>query len=385
MNFFEQFILHYGQEGLALAIVILLTLAVQLYYYVVRFGSIPNYRIIKHQERLKQVPPVSVIIPMFGENKAFIEDQLPRLMAQTGVDYEIVVVYVGSDRDFYDDLRQRSHAFPHLSTTKIEYNPHYPITVKTALNVGIKGAHYDHVIFSTTDAYPASERWISLMAKGFTRGEVVLGYCGIEPGKGLGRYLMRMSRMLGSALWISSAIARQPYRGVRHAIGLVKSKYFEVNGFGHLDKTIGEDDLFVQQIATPDNTVVVLAPGALLYERCWGGGWSRWFNMRRFYDSVISFYPSAARNFISWERGSRLLFFAAVLCALIFMPAEYKLAALGVLLLRYAVAVIEVRRVARRLGERGAWLKFYLYDLFSIAESCIMGLLLMRKDIRIWR
>jgi len=384
MNFLEQFILHYGLEGAALAGVVLLTLAVQLYYYLFRFGSIPNYRIIRCQKRLKQVPPVSVVIPMFGENHAFLEDQLPRLVAQTGVDYELMIVYVGSDKDFYDDLRQRSHAFPHLITTKIEYNPQYPITVKTALNVGIKGTHYDHVIFSTTDAYPASERWVSLMAKGFTRGEVVLGYCGLEPGKGLGRYLMRMSRMLSSALWISSAIARRPYRGIRHAIGLVKSRYFEVNGFGHLDKTTGEDDLFVQQIATPDNTVVVLAPGALLYERCWGG-WNWWFNMKWFYGSLTSFYPSAARNFIGWERGSRLLFFASVLCAWIFMPAEYKLAALGALLLRYFVAVIEVRRVARRLGERGMWLKFWIYDLFSIAESCIMSLLLTRKDTRIWR
>ncbi len=384
MNFFEQFILHYGLEGAALAGVVLLTLAVQLYYYVFRFGTIPNYRIIRRQERLKQVPPVSVVIPMFGENHAFLEDQLPRLVAQSGVDYELMIVYVGSDKDFYDDLRQRSHAFPHLLTTKIEYNPQYPITVKTALNVGIKGTHYDHVIFSTTDAYPATDRWVSLMAKGFTRGEVVLGYCGIEPGKGLGRYLMRMSRMLSSALWISSAIARRPYRGIRHAIGLVKSRYFEVNGFGHLDKTTGEDDLFVQQIATPDNTVAVLAPGALLYERCWGG-WSWWFNMKRFYGSLTSFYPSAARNFIGWERGSRLLFFASVLCAWIFMPAEYKLAALGALLLRYFVAAIEVRRVARRLGERGMWLKFWIYDLYSIAESAIMGILLTRKDTRIWR
>lgn len=40
------------------------------------------------------------------------------------------------------------------------------------------------MVFTTVDSYPTSERWLSLMAKGFIGGNVVIGYCGIEIRKG---------------------------------------------------------------------------------------------------------------------------------------------------------------------------------------------------------
>ena len=51
------------------------------------------------------------------------------------------------------------------------------------------------------------------MANGFRRGEIVLGYCGMERGKGFANYLIRTWRMMHSVDWISSAVCGRPYRG----------------------------------------------------------------------------------------------------------------------------------------------------------------------------
>ncbi len=61
------------------------------------------------------------------------------------------------------------------------------------------------------------------------------------------------------------------------------------------------------------------------------------------------------RSYIHWETTSRVLFFATVVCALAVMPPEYKLAALLLALVRYAVVLFEVRRIAQRLGETACW------------------------------
>ena len=44
MRFFEQILVSYGWEGLALAGSILLMFGVQLYYYIFVYGRIPGYK-----------------------------------------------------------------------------------------------------------------------------------------------------------------------------------------------------------------------------------------------------------------------------------------------------------------------------------------------------
>ena len=76
---------------------------------------------------------------------------------------------------------------------------------------------------------------------------------------------------------------------------------------------------------------------------------------------------------------------ATVLCALAVMPLEYKLAALLLALVRYAVVLFEVRRIAQRLGETGLLGRYFLYDLLSPLWEGLLRLRLLRRDERVWR
>lgn len=384
MQFFDTFLACYGWEGAALAGAMLLMLGVQLYYYLGVFGRIAGYRNNRRMARLEAEPPVSVIIPLFSEDYTFIEERLPLVLAQSYPDFEVILVYVGHDTDFYEDLVQLRHSFPQIATTKIHLDPRFPISRKMDLNVGIKSAHYEHMVFTSTDAVPQTDRWLSLMAKGFMRGEIVLGYCGMERTKGLANYLMRSWRMMHAAEWIARAVRGRAYRGTLHNFGFTKKLYFGANGFSHLNMNIGEDDLFLQRVITPDNVSVILSPRATLREKTWGGlRW--WMSQLRYYGSSLRFYPAAVRSYIRQETGSRVLFFLTVLCALAVMPLEYKLAALLLALIRYAVVLLEVRRTAQRLGETGLLGRYFLYDLTSPLWAALLGLQLLRRDERVWR
>ena len=314
MEFFNRIITHYGWEGTALAGVLLVMFGIQLYYYLFVYGRIPKYKDTRRPEILSETPPVSVVIPLFSEDYAFVEEILPLIVAQEYPDFEVVIVYVGRDTDFYDDLVRIKQSFPQITATKIELNPRFPISPKMALNVGIKSAHYEHLLFTTPDVYPSSDRWLSLMANGFRRGEIVLGYCGMERGKGFASYLIRTWRMMHSVDWISSAVCGRPYRGMRQNYGFTKRLYFGANGFSHLNMNIGEDDLFMSRIIAPGNVSVVLSPRATLREKSWGGlKW--WIGTQRFFGGAIPFYPLWVKNFIQWELGSRILFWLAAIDA----------------------------------------------------------------------
>lgn len=384
MNFIEQFLACYGREGAALAGAILLLLGVQLYYYIFVYGRIPGYKNNRRAEVLPAEPPVSVVVPMFSEDYSFVEERLPLILAQNYSDFEVVLVYVGHDTDFYADLVRLKQSFPLITTTKIHLDPRFPISRKMALNVGIKSAHNECLVFTSTDACPQTDRWLSLMAKGFMRGEIVVGYCGILRSKGLANYMMRTWRMMHSADWIARAVQRRPYRGIFHNFGFTKHLYFGAHGFSHLNMNIGEDDLFMQRVMTRDNVSVILSPRATLREKPWGGmGW--WMTQLRYYGSAFRFYPQPVKTFIRWELGSRVLFFLTALCALAVMPVEYKLAAMLLVLVRYVIVEIEVHRVARRLGESGIVGRYFIYDLLSPLWAAVLGLSLLRKNTRVWR
>lgn len=399
MTFFDTILQAYGWEGTALCGVLLLMFSMQFYYYLFFYGALPAYKVSRKQARLEKEPPISVVIAMFAEDYDFVEHRLPLFLAQQQVHFEVVIVYVGSDGDFYEDLQRIRQSFTQVVVTKIELNPRFPISPKMALNVGIKSAHYEHVIFSTTDVVPTSDRWLALMAKGFMYGEVVVGYCGMEdprkssceempvemcPSK-LASYLIRTSRMMSSVDWLSAAVKRKPYRGIRHTVGITKKSYFTTaNGFGFLNMNIGEDDLFLQKIMTRDNVAVVLSPRATLREKMWGGmKW--WVDQQRYYGATLRYYPHWATSLQGWELGSRLLFLLSVGVALLFLPLELKLAALLLAVIRYGVVVFAVRRIGKRLGENYLWRHYYLYDLWSPLQALWVKLLLQRKDPRVWR
>ncbi|MBQ6988053.1 MAG: glycosyltransferase [Alistipes sp.] len=385
MHFFDYIISHYGWQGTALAACILVLFAVQLYYYLIVYGRISRFRNSRRKKILESEPPVSVVIPLFSEDYRYLEESLPLILGQQyGATFEVVLVYVGASNDFYEELARMRLVYPNLTITKIEYNPRFPISVKMALNVGIKSAHNEHIIISTTSAQPATEQWLAMMGKAFMRGSIVLGYTAIEQKPGLKNYLMRMSRMQMSMYWMAQSVNHNTYRGSRNNFGFTKTIYFGTKGFSHLSMNIGEEDLFIQKIAKRNNVSTVLIPKATMLEHAWGG-WRWWIAQLRHYGEAYKLYPIEIRNTIEWELGSQTLFFLTILSALIIMPLEFKLAALLLLILRYIIVMLRAHSIAKRVGEKGVMLRYWIFDIFNPLLMLCVRVAMIRKDSTVWR
>ncbi|MBQ4540014.1 MAG: glycosyltransferase family 2 protein [Alistipes sp.] len=385
MQYLDYIVQHYSWQGVALAAAILVLFIVQLYYYAVIYGRVAAFRNSRRRKHLQQEPPLSVIVPLFSEDYDYLDTRLRSLLAQRyQALYEVVVVYVGADNDFYEELTALRLHYPNLVVTKIQYNPRFPISTKMAINVGIKSARHEHILLTTTDAEPASEQWLEMMGKAFMRGDVVLGYTAIERKAGLVNYLIRLSRLHISMAWLARAVSGRTYRGSRCNIGFTKELYFGVKGFTHLNMNIGENDLFIQRISTHDNVSVVLIPKGTMVERQWGGlRW--WLSHLHHYAEAYRFYPIAARNAMEWDVASQMLFFLTVLTALIFMPLEFKAVAALLLIIRYVVVVARVSSIAKRVGERGVVLRYFLFDLINPLMVICLRVAMMRKDTTAWK
>ena len=364
-------LMSYGGFGIALGAAIIALFIVQISLHLGLYGRIASFRLMNRKLIREKEPAISIVVPLFAEDSAYLDNSLTALLTQDHAEFEVVVVYVGNCDDFFADIKSLQKLYPHLSPVHIDYSPHYPVSTKIALNVGIKSAKHDFVITTSSDATPSSERWLSLLAKGFLYGDIVLGYSGIAHQGGFKNFIFREYQFNDSIAWLSSAIRHRTYSASRNALGFKKSLYFDVRGFNHLNMSIGENDLFVQQIATRDNVSIVLSPRATCTERTWGG-WIWWWRRVKLLYSTHRYYPKMATAATAAELTLRVLFFISVIAALVFMPWEFKIAAIIITLLRYFVVMFVIVRNTRRLGETGIVGLHFIYDFIEpILRFCI--------------
>ena len=373
----------YGEIGIALGLIILVLFIVQISLHLGIFGKIASFRLTGRKQLRDKAPAVSVIVPLFAEDSAYLDSTLVNLLTQDCEEFEIVLVYVGNNDDFFADVKSLQRLYPNLTPVHIDYSPHYPVSSKIALNVGIKSAKHDFVIITSSDAIPSSERWLSLLTKGFMFGDIVLGYCGVARQSGFKNFIFREYQFSDSIAWLSSAIRGRTYSASLHALGFAKSLYFGIRGFSHLNMNVGEDDLFVQRIATRENVSIVLSPRATCTERTWGG-WSWWWRKIKNLHTTHKYYPKGVMATQVTELIFRVLFFAAIIVALVFMPWEFKIAAIVVTLLRYFFVLFVTVRNARRLGESGLIALHFIYDIIEPLLRLIISLTPYRKSKQLW-
>ena len=374
-SFFEIIIDAYGPWGLGLLGIVLLTLTIQLCIYLGRYAKLPKYKDSRRESIAPTDQPVSLVLSM-GEDYLWLENTLPVLLSQVYPTYEIVVVYVGNDTEFAETLQALSVGAStehcRLTCTQIKQQ-RFPITLKTAHNVGIKAASYDNIILTTPDMIPpVSRRWLANMAAGFGRGDVVIGYCGVERGRGLSDLFIRTSQMMSSTQSLSSAICGKVYKASIQNFGFRKQVYFDNKGFGYLNMSLGEDDLFLQRIARDNNTSIVIGPNSTVRQKRWGGlGW--WISAQRQQAVTYADYIKGVRDTLLWEPVSRMLFWVSSIAALVVMPDEVKIAVAALIVLRYALVWHTMFGIARRLGEKGLMGFYFIYDLLSPIMDYIMS------------
>lgn len=363
-SIYESLVESYSLAGLLLVVAVAALLAVQLYYYLGVYARIPGYRNIRDGGAAMPHPSVSVVVVVRDE-MAYVTETLPLILAQQYDDFEVVVVDMSSQSEVTDALAVLAAHNPRLRVSRlIQQEKRFPITNKMAVNVGIKAAAYSNIVFTTTEASPSSPMWLSLMAKGFIRGQVVVGYCGIARAPGFANRMIRAGRLNTSMRYLGAAIKGMPYRGTQHNIGYSSELYFGAKGFDHLSLDAGEDDLFIQRIATPANTSVVMNPKATMRQQVWGNA-ADWFRREMKARSAWRYYPLAVRNYIEWETWSRVLLTASCITVAACMPPEMAVGAGTVLLLRFALVQFQVWRICRRLGEKGIAGTYLIYDIFS--------------------
>ncbi len=256
---------------------------------------------MKNQQAEPQ--PVSIIVCTRNEEEN-LRELVPLLLEQDHPNFEVIIVLDRCMDESLDYLKALEPKHPNLRTLIVDYVPDQFHPKKFGLTLAIKGAKSDWVLLTDADCRPTSNQWASIFSKEFSEGkDFVLGYSPYMKGTGFLHHHIQYETWTTAFEYYAMAKLGMPYMGVGRNLAYRKSVFLKAKGFNDYQSiTGGDDDLFVQQLATRKNTSLVFGQEALTLSKpktTWSGYWKqklRHLSVGKYYKRSVVFWHVLRSN-----------------------------------------------------------------------------------------
>ncbi|GGW72295.1 cellulose synthase/poly-beta-1,6-N-acetylglucosamine synthase-like glycosyltransferase [Winogradskyella epiphytica] len=202
--------------------------------------------------------PASVIICAKNEAEN-LKKNLPLIIDQEYPNFEIVLVNDGSSDNTLKIMKAFAEKHSHIKLVNVIPTEAFWGNKKYALTLGIKASTHNVLVFTDADCVPNSNQWLSQIVINFSKSKtIVLGY-GAYAKKKLSflNKLIRFETVMTALQYFSYAKMGMPYMGVGRNMAYRKELFFNNSGFNsHMTLKSGDDDLFINEVATPSNTAL---------------------------------------------------------------------------------------------------------------------------------
>lgn len=300
------------------------------------------------QEKSEDSFPISVIVCAKNEAEN-LKKNIPLWLDQDYPDFELILIDDASSDDTREVIESFAKENEKVHTVIIENNETFWSNKKYSMTLGIKRAYNKRMLFTDADCSPASDQWIRLMTASLDKDtQLVLGYGAYERRKGLLNTLIRYETFITGVQYFSYALAGMPYMGVGRNLAYTSELFYENRGFmSHMNIPSGDDDLFVNESATPENTDICVNPEAFTYSVP-KTSFKEWFRQKRRHISTAAYYKPRHRIMLTVYYLSNLLFWLLTAACLIFIDWKIPVA---ILIFRCILQYIFVGNATKLLKE----------------------------------
>ena len=361
-------------------IVFCLITLVQLFYYGWFFRRLALYSPPTKEQ--SQQHPVSVIICARDE-AARLVSHLPGALVQTYPStHEVIVVNHNSQDDTRFLLDEFKKTFKGLHIVNLEHEAIGIPGKKYPLSMGIKEARYEIVLLTDADCIPASEFWMHKMQDGYHNGiEVVLGYSPYKKSPGFLNKIIRFDTFHTALQYLSYALAGIPYMGVGRNLSYKKDVFLRNKGFSAINHLPGgDDDLFINKVATKQNTAIVIDPDTFTLSEP-KKTFSEWFRQKTRHYSTAKYYKPLHKFLLGLYSVTHMLFYPLLIVSLFF---DWR-TALSLFGIRLLVQGYIFQKAMQRLGEEDLFPWWWLLDIWMFLYYLIFSTTLWKKPRSAWK
>jgi glycosyltransferase involved in cell wall biosynthesis len=360
-------------------------IAVQVFYYLYFFTRIAFFKPQPNSSPQPE-PPVSVIICARDEARN-LEEKLPTILEQeyAGV-HEVLVVNDNSYDDTKFVLDRLTSWHPQLKPIELMQEAKLIPGKKFPLSMGIKAARYEILMLTDADCKPASPHWMKAIESSYgPETEVVLGYGPYDKKPGILNRIIRYETFHTALQYFSFTLAGMPYMGVGRNMSYKKDLFFRNKGFtAHNHIPSGDDDLFVNSVATKENTAIVLDPESFVYSTP-KTTWKEWLRQKQRHYTTSKYYKPAHKFLLGLYSGSHFLLYPALLLALLMTPAPFAWFIWPVFGLRFIIQALVFYKSMQKLKEKDLFWLFPLFDLWQFVYYVIFAPALWKSPKKQWK
>lgn len=335
----------------------------QLFYLLFFYIRLANYKI--RENSIANYPPVSIIICARNEDTN-LKKNIPKILAQDYPNFELIVVDDNSEDGTTEYLFFLSQKEPRLKRTKTGNINQLMAGKKFALTLGLKAAANEIIVLTDADCTPASDQWLKKMMSGYhPEKEIVLGYSPYEKQQGYLNSRIRYETFLTALNYLSFALAKFPYMGVGRNLSYKKQLFFAGNGFfDHRQIPSGDDDLFINKVATKRNTNIVLDQDSFTFSAP-KETWDDWREQKKRHLSTARYYKFKHKFLLALIPISHILFWLTTVFLLGILYIYWFIIA-GIFILRWLLLRYIFAKSMNRLEERDLKKYIELFDFLQI-------------------
>lgn len=320
---------------------------IQVVYYLFIFGS---FAFLKLKKPSSKNIPVSVIICAKNEAEN-LKTFVPSILNQDYPEFEIVLINDGSHDETLEVIEAFAKEHNNIKIVDVKSIEAFWGNKKYALTLGIKASKHDYLLFTDADCHPISKSWIKEMSAHFSnKKSIVLGYGGYSKVKySFLNKIIRFETVMTAIQYFSFAKIGMPYMGVGRNLAYKKEEFFKANGFiQHIKVRSGDDDLFINQVATAKNTAISFSPNSFTTSIA-KSSFKTWYKQKRRHVSTANLYKTQHKFLLGLFYLSNILFwFFAIL--LLTTKHNWPIV-LGLFLLRVCVQYFIVGFSSKKLQE----------------------------------
>lgn len=345
----------------------IVVILIQIVFYGFIFG---NFSFTKKEKLITNAPiyPISVIVCAKNEAENLTK-HLPSILSQDYPKFEVVLINDSSNDDTLKVMEQFKAEHQNIKIVDVKSIEAFWGNKKYALTLGIKASTYNHMLFTDADCKPLSNQWIKEMSSQFSNNKsIVIGYGSYKKKpKSFLNKLIRFETLLSAIQYFSFAKIGHPYMAVGRNLAYTKELFFEARGFmNHMNIKSGDDDLFVNQIATPFNTALCTTKESFT-ESIPKKTYAEWLLQKRRHISTAKYYKKNHKTFLGLFFVSQILFFLlAIITISTLIHWEIIIALIA---FRYIILFICLIFASKKLNEKDLIPYFPILELFLVVSQ----------------
>lgn len=353
----------------------------QTVYYGIVFSS---FAFSKVKSTTQKNIPVSVIVCAKNESDN-LKEFIPLIIEQDYPQFEIVLINDASIDDSLEIMKSFKELHSNIKIVDVKNIEAFWGNKKYALTLGIKAATHDYLLFTDADCKPVSKHWIKAMSSNFSNTKtLVLGYGAYKKKKNsLLNKLIRFETVITAIQYFSYAKIGMPYMAVGRNLSYRKDEFFNANGFiNHMDIRSGDDDLFVNQVATAKNTTTCFSQSSFT-ESIPEKSFKAWVKQKRRHVTTAKHYKSLHKFVLGLFYLSQIMFWILATVLLSFL-IKWEIV-LGLVIARFMLQYFIYGFSAKKLNEKDTiiWLPFL--ELFLIVTQFFIFISNLTSKTDHWR